>query len=160
MSLTPEERSDVRHLYNAGQDFWTPYAGGDDKGKGPFYNTDNGLRLEFDYQMYLLQKQIQRFTIYSSRSSSPKKGITCKNSSTRWQRRLLGYSSILSSPRTKDSWPLPWLALFRSPILMEQETELGYRSNVPVLLSITGKEGHHSEPITFYLADLGQEILF
>src|SRR5882724_4336810 len=28
-----------------------------------------------------------------------------------------------------------------------------------ILLSITGKEGHHSEPITFYLADLGQEDL-
>src|SRR5882724_6311448 len=28
-----------------------------------------------------------------------------------------------------------------------------------VLLSITGKEGHHSEPITFYLADLRQEDL-
>ena len=28
-----------------------------------------------------------------------------------------------------------------------------------VLLSITGKEGHHLEPITFYLADLGQEDL-
>src|SRR5882724_11470536 len=28
-----------------------------------------------------------------------------------------------------------------------------------VLLSIMGKEGHHSEPITFYLANLGQEDL-
>src|SRR5882724_8567538 len=28
-----------------------------------------------------------------------------------------------------------------------------------VLLSITGKEGHHLEPITFYLANLGQEDL-
>ena len=28
-----------------------------------------------------------------------------------------------------------------------------------MLLSITGKEGHHSEPIVFYLADLGQEDL-
>jgi len=28
-----------------------------------------------------------------------------------------------------------------------------------VLLSITRKEGHHSEPITFYLANLGQEDL-
>ena len=28
-----------------------------------------------------------------------------------------------------------------------------------VLLSITGKEGHHLEPIIFYLANLGQEDL-
>jgi len=43
---------------------------------------------------------------------------------------------------------------------MEQKTETGdITATCQVLLSITGKKGHHSEPITFYLADLGQEDL-
>jgi len=60
------KRSDVRHLYNAGQDFETPYAAVDDKGR-PFYNTDNGLRLEFDYKCISSQTKYQRSPAFVSK---------------------------------------------------------------------------------------------
>jgi len=41
---------------------------------------------------------------------------------------------------------------------MEQETKLGYYGNMPKFYYHYRKEGHHLEPITFYLADLDKKI--
>jgi len=109
--------------------------------------------------MYFVHKQIQWFTIYSSRNPRPTEGDHCENPSTRLTVELPEYSSILGSPRTKDHDHS--LGSFNSVTNINRTRNRtgDIMATCQVLLSITGKEGHHSEPITFYLADLSQEDL-
>jgi len=148
-----KEWSDVRHLYNAGQDFEVLTPAVDDKERTHLW-TDYGLRFDFEC---ICSRTNTMFAIYSSRSPSPTEENHCENSSTRWQR---SYRVLINTKftRTKDSRPLPGSPIPVTNIDGTRNRTGDITANMQVLLSIMGKEGHIRNN-HLYLADLGKKIL-
>jgi len=136
MSLRPKNNQTSGTSITLDRIFEISYTAVDVK-RQTFFNTDNGLRLEFDYQMYLIHKQIQWFTIYSSRSSSPTEGNHCETQAL-VDSELLEYSSILVRKKQR------FMTTFCSPIpvtnITEQEIERRYHGNMPILHPLREKK--------------------
>jgi len=135
----PGRKRGRKNLYNAGQDFWNPYA----------CSGNKGIDLLL-YHGQLIDSNLKWYLLPTNNNGSLFTHVLIQQKGNHWQSSrptclavLLEFSSITNSPNWKD-FALPFRLGLSGHYIDGQKTTLGHYGNLPSTIIISGNEGHHS----------------